>query len=254
VVAPHARLARRYALVFAERARVSREIHDTLLQSLAALGVEIEAIASQLDPSQGSARDDLRRLRRQVGHSLRDARESILELRRDGMKTPDVVSSLREVAERTERTYGVGVTIAVIGRRPANCSADVDLQLFRIGQEAITNAIRHGHATEVRIALTYEKDRVRLSVCDNGCGFEPDAQPPAREAGAHFGLLTMRERAARISGRLEIVSTPGSGTTVETLIPVQRSSSVTATHSARPSSPRPPPWCRFASCAWTITG
>jgi len=210
----------RYALVFAERARVSREIHDTLLQSLAALGVEIEAVASQLDPSQGSARDDLRRLRRQVGHSLRDARESILELRRDGMKTPDVVSSLREVAERTERTYGVGVTIAVIGRRPANCSADVDLQLFRIGQEAITNAIRHGHATEVRIALTYEKDRVRLSVCDNGCGFEPDAQPPAREAGAHFGLLTMRERAARISGRLEIVSTPGSGTTVETLIPV----------------------------------
>ena len=70
-------LRQRYALVFAERARVSREIHDTLLQSLAAMGVEIEAIASQLDPSQGPARDELRRLRRQVGHSLRDARESI---------------------------------------------------------------------------------------------------------------------------------------------------------------------------------
>jgi signal transduction histidine kinase len=213
-------LRQRYALVFAERARVSREIHDTLLQSLAALGVEIEAIATQLDPSQDSARDELRRLRRQVGHSLRDARESILELRREGMKTPDVVSSLREVAERTERTHGVHVSIAVNGRRPASCSADVDLQLFRIGQEAITNAVRHGHATEVRITLTYEKDRVRLSVCDNGCGFEPDADSPAREAGAHFGLQTMRERAARISGRLEIVSTPGSGTTVETLIPV----------------------------------
>jgi signal transduction histidine kinase/ligand-binding sensor domain-containing protein len=209
----------RYALVFAERARVSREIHDTLLQSLAALGVEIEAIASQLDSSQGSARDELRRVRRQVGHSLRDARESILELRRDGMKTPDVVESLREVAGRTERTYGVRVDISVVGRRPPSCAADVDLQLFRIGQEAITNAIRHGHATEVRITVSYEKDRVRLSVCDNGCGFTPD-EHPAREAGAHFGLETMRERAARISGRLDIVSSPGSGTTVETLIPV----------------------------------
>jgi signal transduction histidine kinase/ligand-binding sensor domain-containing protein len=213
-------LRQRYALVFAERARVSREIHDTLLQSLAALGVEIEAIASQLDGAQASARDDLRRLRRQVGHSLRDARESILELRRDGMKTPDVVDSLREVAERTERTYGVHVAISVTGRRPPHCSSDVDLQLFRIGQEAITNAIRHGHATEVRIVVSYEKDRVRLSVCDNGCGFTPDAPQPARETGEHLGLLTMRERAARISGRLEIVSSPGSGTTVETLIPM----------------------------------
>ena len=213
-------LRQRYSLVFAERARVSREIHDTLLQSLAALGVEIEAIASQLDGAQSSARDDLRRLRRQVGHSLRDARESILELRRDGMKTPDVVESLREVAERTERTYGVHVEVAVNGRRPANCSSDVDLQLFRIGQESITNAIRHGHATEVRIVVSYEKDGVRLRVCDNGCGFTLDERQPAREAGEHFGLQTMRERAARISGRLDIVSSPGSGTTVETLVPV----------------------------------
>jgi signal transduction histidine kinase len=213
-------LRQRYALVFAERARVSREIHDTLLQSLAALGVEIEAIASQLDPAQGTARDELRRIRRQVGHSLRDARESILELRREGMKTPDVVESLRDVAERTERTYGVHVEISVIGRRPPHCSSDVDLQLFRIGQEAITNGIRHGHATEVRIVVSYEQDKVRLRVCDNGCGFTPDEPQPARPAGEHLGLLTMRERAARISGRLEIVSSPGAGTTVETLIPV----------------------------------
>jgi signal transduction histidine kinase len=68
--------------------------------------------------------------------------------------------------------------------------------------------------------VSYEKDRVRLSVCDNGCGFELDEQQATREPGAHFGLQTMRERAARISGRLEIVSSPGSGTTVETLIPV----------------------------------
>ena len=81
---------------------------------------------------------------------------------------------------------------------------------MRIGQEAINNAVRHGRATQVRIALSFEEDRVVLTVADNGCGFVPD-EHDRRRPGEHFGLLTMRERAARIRGRLEIVSSPGSG-------------------------------------------
>ena len=125
-------------------------------------------------------------------------------------------------AERTERRRAAGASPSRSTAAAASCSSDVDLQLFRIGQEAITNAIRHGHATEVQIVVNYEKDRVRLTVCDNGCGFAPDEPQPAREAGEHLGLLTMRERAARISGRLEIVAVQ-SGTTVN---PHSRSSGV----------------------------
>ena len=86
-----------------ERNRLAREIHDTLLQSLAAIGVELETIATELDPVHSPAREGLRRLRRQVGHCLREARESILELRRDSMKPRALVDSLRELAENLER-------------------------------------------------------------------------------------------------------------------------------------------------------
>ena len=214
-------MKQRYALVFAERARVSREIHDTLLQSLAGLGVELEALATQIDPGQPGVRDTLRRLRREVGHALRDARESILELRRDAMITREVADALRDVAARTSTTRNARVEVSVSGRRPSQCPADVDLQLFRIGQEAIANAMRHGDASRIDIAIRYEKDRVVLTVHDNGCGFMPDAEDPARETGEHLGLVTMRERAARLRGRVDVLSRPGAGTTVEAMIPVE---------------------------------
>ena len=72
----------------------------------------------------------------------------------------------------------------------------------------------------MRINLTYEDDRVVLTVTDDGCGFAPDEHDPAREVGEHLGLLTMRERAARVRGRLEIVSSPGHGTTIEASVPL----------------------------------
>jgi signal transduction histidine kinase/ligand-binding sensor domain-containing protein len=208
-----------YALVFAERARVSREIHDTLLQSLAAIGVELETIATELDPSQSPAREGLRRLRRQVGHCLREARESILELRQNSMKPRDLVDSLRQLAENTTRSKGVVTEFSMTGR-PRSSSADADMQLLRIAQESVNNAVRHGRATQVRINLNFEEDRIRLTVSDDGRGFVPDDHDPAPHVGEHLGLLTMRERAARVRGSLDIISSPGHGTTIETSVPV----------------------------------
>ncbi len=208
-----------YALVFAERARVSREIHDTLLQSLAAIGVELETIATQLDPSQVPARAGLRRLRRQVGHCLREARESILELRHNTTKPRALIDSLRELADKTTRN-GSQTEISTTGRT-RDSSTEMDLQLLRIAQEAANNAVRHGHARHIRIALAYGQDQVVLTVADDGCGFEVDDRDPAPAVGEHLGLLTMRERAARIRGRLEILSSPGRGTTIEATVPME---------------------------------
>jgi len=208
-----------YALVFAERARVSREIHDTLLQSLAAIGVELETIATELEPSQSPARDGLRRLRRQIGHCLREARESILELRHHSMKPRALVDSLRELAETTTVSKGVQTEFAITGR-PRSCAADAEQQLLRIAQESVNNAVRHGRAVNVKITLAFEPDRVVLTVSDDGCGFEPRDRDTAVSSGEHLGLLTMRERAARIRGQLAIISRPGHGTTIETSAPV----------------------------------
>jgi signal transduction histidine kinase/ligand-binding sensor domain-containing protein len=208
-----------YALVFAERARVSREIHDTLLQSLAAIGVELETIATQLEPSQDPAREGLRRLRRQVGHCLREARESILELRNNSMKPRALVDVLRELAEHTTKSKGIRTEFSVTGR-PRACSGDADVQLLRIAQEAVANAVKHGRATQIHITLHFEKDGVRLTIADNGCGFVPEERDPAPASGEHLGLLTMRERAARLRGRLALVSNPGAGTTIEAAVPL----------------------------------
>jgi signal transduction histidine kinase/sugar lactone lactonase YvrE len=212
----------RFALVFAERARVSREIHDTLLQSLAALGTELEALAAQPQSEQGDVRPELRRIRRQVGHSLREARDSILELRRSSMRTRRLVDSLRDFADHVGQRRGVHTDLVVSGRRPDDASGEVDMQLFRIAQEAVNNAIRHGQATRIRIGIVYENNRVALTVQDNGCGFSPETEAdPARLPGEHFGLLSMRERAERIHGQLRIESSPGRGTTIETMAPVK---------------------------------
>jgi signal transduction histidine kinase/ligand-binding sensor domain-containing protein len=205
----------RYALVIAERTRLSREIHDTLLQSLAALGPELEALATRVPAGQSQIANELRRIRRQVGRSVRDARDSILELRRHPMQAPRLADSLAELADDTASRHGVRPTVTVSGRRPETASPDVDSQLFRIAQEAVTNAVRHGDPSSIDLSVLYEGDRVRLSVVDDGRGFVACEDMRRRREREHFGILTMRERAERIGGELRIESEPGRGTTVE---------------------------------------
>jgi signal transduction histidine kinase/ligand-binding sensor domain-containing protein len=207
----------RYALVIAERTRLSREIHDTLLQSLAALGPELEALATRTPSGDGCLSAELRRLRRQVDRSVRDARDSILELRRHFMGTPRLADSLTQLADDTEARHGVRPTITVVGRRPADASPDVDLQLFRIAQEAVTNAVRHGHATHIDISVSYDERQVSLTIADDGCGFDAGAPATTRTDREHFGLVTMRERAENVGGTLRIESVAGGGTTVRAI-------------------------------------
>jgi signal transduction histidine kinase/ligand-binding sensor domain-containing protein len=204
----------RYALVIAERTRLSREIHDTLLQSLAALGPELEALATRVTSPEGGMTSELRRLRRQVDRSVRDARESIVELRRHAMGTPRLAESLAQLADDTETRHGVRPTVAVEGRRPDNAPPDVDLQLFRIAQEAVTNAVRHGRPSHIDITVSYDARQVALTIADDGCGFDAQAQTAAPRDKEHFGLVTMRERAEQVGGGLRIESVPGAGTTV----------------------------------------
>jgi len=110
--------------------------------------------------------------------------------------------------------------VTVSGRRPDNASPDVDLQLFRIAQEAVNNALRHGHATAIDITTAYEGERVSLTVKDNGTGFTPHAAALWRHEGEHFGIVTMRERAEKAGGELRIESAPGEGTTVQAVAKV----------------------------------
>ena len=145
---------------------------------------------------------------------MRDARESIVELRRHAMSTPRLADSLARLADDTVTRHGVRPSVAVEGRRPDNAPPDVDLQLFRIAQEAVTNAIRHGRPTRIDISVSYDERQVALTIADDGCGFDARAQTSTSRDNEHFGLVTMRERAEQVGGRLNIESTPGTGTMV----------------------------------------
>ena len=114
---------------------------------------------------------------------------------------------------------GVATDFALEGHLNGS-SDELDVQLFRIAQEAVGNAKRHGHATQVRMTLRAEPARIVLRVEDNGQGFVPRPEQPGALGGRTPGLLSMRERAERLRGRLAIVSVPERGTTVEATVPL----------------------------------
>ena len=99
---------------------------------------------------------------------------------------------------------------------PRRLDETLEEQLLRIGQEAVSNAVRHGAASTIHMELCFDHAAVRLRVSDDGCGFDPDR--PAHDADGHWGIAGMRERAAKVGAQLRLVSQPGAGTTVEALV------------------------------------
>jgi signal transduction histidine kinase len=211
-----------HALVMSERARVSREIHDTLLQNLAAIGMELDTIGRELSPREVGGRDAVRRLQRQVGHSLREARDLVVALRQNGTfkSRGGLADAVRDLADNAASTRGARISVDVNGLSERQCDPDVELQLLRICQEAINNALRHGRATEIQIVIDAMPRELALTVTDNGAGFATNGGPSGHDA-EQLGLLGMHERAERVGGRLTITSAPGAGTTISAIVPVE---------------------------------
>ena len=211
---------RQFALVMEERARMAREIHDTLLQSLVGLTLQLDAVSSQWDSAPDTVTQQLTRMRRQVSRYIRETRQSIWHLRSPMLETRDLATALREVGENLTAGSDVRFEHSVKGD-PARLVPKVDEQLLRIGQEAISNAVRHAQATVVRLELEFDRAAVHLRVTDDGRGF--DRTSAEREPELHLGLKSMEERAFRIGARFRIASRLGVGTTVEATVPLSRS-------------------------------
>lgn len=208
---------RQYALVASERARVSREIHDTLLQTLAAVGLELEIVALTLEGRERGMSDSIRRLRRVIMRCIRDARDSIAELRRSPWSQRHLVDALHDLADNLQVDKPLSVDVQLQGRY-RRCAHDTEAQLQRIAQEAVANASRHAHAEHIEISVDYRDDVVVLRVSDDGCGFVHDSD--ANVGRQHFGLLSMKERAERLGGQLELMTNAGVGTTVQAVVPL----------------------------------
>lgn len=140
-----------------------------------------------------------------------------MNLRAGELETSDLTSVLHAAAHRwvAGSSLTVHVDIRDLRRR---LPEDVEQNLLRIAQEAVTNAVKHARASSIRIALRREGDSVRLRVEDDGCGFEPPVTFSV--VGGHFGILGMRERAERLRAHFSLESSPGAGTHVEVRIPL----------------------------------
>ncbi len=211
------RVRREFSLVLAERARLSREIHDTLLQSLVGVALQFDAIANSLDGASAAAKEQLVRIRRHVESYIREARQSIWDLRSPVLETHDLAAALREFGRRAAAGSAARFTATVTGT-PRQPSAKVENQLLRIGQEAISNAVRHAQATRISLEVRFEDGALTLRVSDDGRGFEYDSV--AHNGDSHYGLTTMRERAEELGGRFRVSTERGKGTSVETVVPL----------------------------------
>jgi signal transduction histidine kinase/ligand-binding sensor domain-containing protein len=203
-----------FALVLAERGRLGRDIHDGLLQNMVGIALKIDSIAHQ--PAQSNP--DLVSVRREIEDCIAEARQSIWNLRSgepDGAQAPDLIVALEAAGGRATAGTAVRFRLNVSGT-PRRCSHVIETELLHIAQEALSNAVRHGHPTNVVMDLAYDGDEVGLRVHDDGLGFAQSA----RTAAAHFGLITMRERAEQLGGRFRLTSAAGAGTEVETIIPL----------------------------------
>lgn len=208
-----------FSLLLGERTRLSRAIHDTLLQGLVGLALKLDAIANDLDDIPLRIRSQFAGLRDEVEDYIRDARQSILHLRSPSLDHGDFASALRAAGEHITEGKAICFSLSVSGR-PPRYSARIEEQLLRIGQEAIINAVRHARADEIQVHISYERESIILGVSDNGCGFDASRVWREEEGVNHYGLIGMKERAEEIGGAITITSDPNHGTHIRTVVPL----------------------------------
>jgi two-component system, NarL family, sensor histidine kinase UhpB len=186
----------------AERLRIARELHDEIGQTLTAVAVRAEHASSRAESDRG----ELVQLAEIVQHTLQDLRRISRELRPEALDELGLVNALITLCERVGQQDTLRVHRWIDVSLPVMAS-DVELAIYRITQEALTNVMRHSNASEVTVALSRSDSELMLRVSDNGQGLPA----PLSEGG---GLAGMRERAMLIGGELRIESEPGSGVAV----------------------------------------
>jgi signal transduction histidine kinase/ligand-binding sensor domain-containing protein len=207
----------RFNLVLEERARLAREIHDTLAQGFVGLSSQLDAVAAMVPREPETAKKHLELARKMARHSVTEARRSVQDLRASALEGQDLSSALETAARQWTAGSPVQVEVDASGGG-TKLPQDAEQHLLRIAQEAVTNAVKHAGAAKIRIRLRSVNGGLRLSVEDDGRGFDLDNAFSA--LGGHFGLLGMRERAERLGGKLDLKSESGKGTRVEVTVPL----------------------------------
>lgn len=207
--------AQRASSVADERARVAREMHDSVGKSLHGIALSASALAAHAARDPGQAADAARELASAANVAAVEARELIGDLRAD-----DLDAALHETLAAAARAWAASSGLRLeLDVRPVEADADARYEILAIAREALRNVEHHAQAGSVRVALEPQDGCIRLSVVDDGRGLPADHDPDALVGAGHFGLLGMRERARRIGGELTVCAAEGRGTALTALLP-----------------------------------
>lgn len=206
----------REAGVLDERARLAREIHDTIAQGLTGVVTQLEA-AGSADAEPQARRRHLDTAAALARESLTEARRSVDALAPGRLAAAHLPDAIADMAKRWAETERVGLILDTTGD-PRPLLPELEVTLFRVAQEALANVGKHAQAGRVGLTLSYMDDLVVLDVRDDGRGFAPSATAGPR-AGSGFGLAAMEQRVRRVSGTLTVESAPGEGTALSASVP-----------------------------------
>jgi signal transduction histidine kinase len=207
----------RFTAVLEERARLAREIHDTLAQGFVGISSQLDAVAMCMPPETSPARSYLDLARRMARHSLTEARRSVMDLRASALDGQDLAAAIQSGTRMWTAGSGVDVDVDVSGPA-AQLPEEMEQHLLRIAQEAVTNTLKHAGASKIAVKLHMETRKLNMRIVDDGRGFDQEGAFSSR--GGHFGLIGMRERAERLGGELRLSSHPGEGTELEVTVPL----------------------------------
>jgi signal transduction histidine kinase len=220
------RLRAQFAIVLAERSRIARELHDTLIQGFAGITMELQALAGRLPLSHD--RSNLEDIIRDAGWSLREARRSLAGLRSVQGGGPALGQTIARTARQVTAGKHVRLKLKIDTELP-DVAANTAYNLQRIAQEAVSNATTHSRAATIEVTLHRTAHRLAMTIADDGSGFE--AEPAGLMQAGHYGLVGMRERAEEIGATFAVDSARGEGTRVTVTVPIVRPS--------EPEEPRP---------------
>ncbi len=189
-----------------ERQRLSRQMHDGPAQALSNFILQAEIAMRLMEVDANQARDELNNLKTSAMGTFQKVRNFIFELRPMMLDDLGLAPTIRRYADAIKEQTGMEVSVTITGNE-RRLQPYLEVMLFRAIQELLGNAARHGQATQVKIMLDMGEDRVRVSVDDNGKGFDPDSYQQSNS----LGLKLIRERAEMLGGSFEMDSAPGKG-------------------------------------------
>ena len=211
-------LEARFAGMLEERTRMARELHDTLLQGVTGIGLQLRAMIPRVRTNPGPSADALRSIVELAERTAREARQAVWEMRSPALTEAGLPAALEQAARAATTPVGVELHFSVRGA-VRRLSPIIEDTIFRVAHEAVVNALKHAHAHAIRVRMAYTPRTVHLAVADDGRGFAT-GQEPGLFAG-HWGLIGMRERAEHVGASLAIDSTPDVGTTIHLDVPTQ---------------------------------